>query len=377
MKLADNILKHVVNVPGWSTKRKIVVIESDDWGSIRMSSLQNREALIQKGFPFQNQVFNLYDSLESNEDLSQLFEVLTNHKDSTGRHPVFTAVSVVANPDFEKIKIDSFQNYHYELFTETLKRYPKHDKVFDLYKRGQQERLFYPVFHGREHLNVQRWMRALQSGNQSVRTTFEHGVTGVHLGINDEFLGDFQAAFDLDNPADLGYQADVLKDGLDLFEKTWNYKPTYFVCPNGPFNNSLCKTLADNDIKYLYGERIQNEPQGNGKFKKHIHYIGQKNKYNQVYLTRNAFFEPVNYLRYSNDSIDICLRNIELAFRWNKPATISTHRVNYIGFIDPYNQQRNLKLLDILLTKILERWPETEFMTSVELGQLIEKNEMQ
>lgn len=377
MKLTDNILKLVVNIPGWSTKRKIVVIESDDWGSIRMSSLQNREALIQKGFSFRNQVFNLYDSLESNDDLSALFDVLSHHKDSTGRHPVFTAVSVIANPDFDRIKKDSFQNYHCELFTETLKRYPKHDRVFDLYKQGLQERLFYPVFHGREHLNVQRWMRALQSGNLSVRTTFDHGVTGVHLGVNGEFLGDFQAAFDVDKPEDLSYQAEVLEDGLNLFEKTWNYKSAYFVCPNGPFNNSLCKTLADNQVKYIYGERIQNEPQGNGKFRKHIHYIGQKNKYNQVYLTRNAFFEPVNYLRYSNESIDICLRNIELAFRCNKPATISTHRVNYIGSIDSYNRRSNLKLLDLLLIKILERWPETEFITSVELGRLIEKNDRQ
>ena len=38
-------LKHrlsniIYNIPGWRTKRHIVVIESDDWGAIRMPSRQ-------------------------------------------------------------------------------------------------------------------------------------------------------------------------------------------------------------------------------------------------------------------------------------------------------------------------------------------------
>ena len=376
MSLKNNIFENLVNIPGWSTRRKIIVIESDDWGSIRMSSRKDRDELIRKGFSFDNQSFNQFDALESNDDLISLLDVLRKLKDSTGRHPVFTAVSVGANPDFEKIKKDSFQNYYYESFTETLKRYPKHDKVPDLYKSGIENGLFYPVFHGREHLNVQRWMRALQSGNKSVQTTFEHGVTGVHLGINNEFLGDFQAAFDLDTPNDLPYLKSVLNEGLDLFENIWNFKSSYFVSPNGPFNNSLEKVLNQKGVKYIYGERIQNEPLGNGKFKKHFHYIGLKNNLNQTYLTRNAFFEPVNFQKNSTDSVDNCLKSIELAFRWNKPATISTHRVNYIGFIDEINRQKNLKLLDLLLQKILIRWPEVEFMTSDELGNLIDNSRM-
>ena len=38
---------HASNIPGWRTKRKIVVIESDDWGSIRMPSLKVFETLNQ------------------------------------------------------------------------------------------------------------------------------------------------------------------------------------------------------------------------------------------------------------------------------------------------------------------------------------------
>jgi hypothetical protein len=373
--IKDRIMRSVVNIPGWSTKRKIVVIESDDWGSIRMSSKENREKLIKEGFSFEGQAFNLYDALESNEDLSMLYEVLSRHKDSTGRHPVFTAVSIVGNPDFEKIETSGFTNYYWEHFTETLKRYPEHDHVYELYKEGIENRLFYPIFHGREHLNAQRWLRALQCGNKSVRLAFEHGVTGVHLGINNEPLGDLQAAFDLEYPSDLPFMEMLIREGLDTFEKLWGFKAVYFVPTNGPFNNSLTKVLYDKKIRYLLAERHQKEPLGNGIYKTHFHYLGQQNKYKQLYLTRNVFFEPSNKQDYLREQpVEKCLLSIERAFRWGKPATISSHRVNYIGFIEEENRANSLRLLEDLLERIIKRWPEVEFMTSVELGDLIRKD---
>lgn len=375
MQIKDRLLRNVINIPGWSTKRKIVVIESDDWGSIRMSSKNDRDELTQAGFDFSNQPFNRYDALETNDDMTALYQVLKKHKDATGRHPVFTAVSIVANPDFEKIKAGNFQQYFYEPFTETLNRYPNSDKVIDLYKQGISERLFVPVFHGREHLNAQRWLRVLQSGNKSVLKTFQHGVTAVHIGPGKEFLGDFQAAFDLDVPEDVYYMKDVLSEGLDLFEKLWGYKSPYFVATNGPFNNSLEQVLAEKEVKYILGERFQREPLGNGNYKKHFHYIGMKNKYKQIYLTRNAMFEPaISAFGLSKNPVENCLKSIQRSFRWGKPATICTHRINYIGRIEEANRTKNLELLDALLASIVKLWPDVEFMTSVELGDLISKS---
>lgn len=374
MQFFSRLKSNLINIPGWSTKRKIIVFESDDWGSIRMSSKANRDSLIRKGFDFSNQPFNLYDALESNTDMEALFEVLMKHRDATGRPPVFTAVSLVANPDFDKIKASDFQQYHYEAFSETLKHYPDSEKVIDLYNQGISERLFVPIFHGREHLNTQRWLRALQSGNKAVLNTFDYGVTAVHIGPNNEFLGDFQAAFDLDVPADVHYMKDVITEGLDLFEKLWGYKSSYFVATNGPFNNSLEKVLYEKGVKYVLGQRIQNEPLGNGKYKTHLHYLGLKNKYNQIYLTRNAMFEPaINSFGLNMNSIDSCFKSIENSFRWKKPATICTHRINYVGRIEEKNRTENLALLDELLYLIIKRWPDVEFMTSTELGDIITK----
>jgi len=371
-KIKTELAKNISNIPGWRTKRHIVVIESDDWGSIRMSSLDNYKRMLAAGMREDRNHFNTNDGLESNNDLEELFDVLCHFKDSTGRPPVFTGVNVVANPVFDKIKASGYTQYYYEPFTETCKRYPNHEKVYNLIKEGQGKRLFVPIFHGREHLNVQRWLRTLQTGNKSTLLAFECEVTGIYNGINNEPIPDFQAAFDLDTTSDIKYQKDVITSGLDLFEQLYGRRAKYFVPTNGPFNNSLESTLSDAGIRYINTAKSQREPLGNGEYKKNSRYLGKKNHLGQIYLTRNCFFEPSSTESpASRDWVDTCLHEIEIAFRWHKPATISSHRVNYIGWLHPENRERSLTALKLLLSRIIAKWPDVEFMTSEELGDII------
>lgn len=363
---------HASNMPGWRTNRKIVVIESDDWGSIRMSSLEAFNNLLKAGMREDRNHYNTFDSLESNKDLECLFETLSKFKDKNGHHPVMTGVNVVANPNFEKIKENGFTQYVYEPYTETLKRYPAHDRVYELWKEGIEKRLFVPIFHGREHLNVQRWLRALRSGHRSTLLAFENCVTGIYNGIGGEKIPEFQAAFDIDTPEDLPYLKEVLITGLDLFKELYGYNSSYFVPTNGPFNNSLEKVLKEKGVRYINSGKIQKEPLGNGQFKKNIRFLGKKNELGQIYLTRNCFFEPSSMESPANtDWIGNCLKEIEIAFMWHKPATISTHRVNYVGFLHPENRERTLHKFEELLRTMLKKWPDIEFMTSMELGDLI------
>jgi hypothetical protein len=97
---------------GWRSKRKIVVFESDDWGSVRNKDLVSRNQLEVKGIDTESSSFNRYDSFESTEDLHKLYEVLTSVKDKNNRNAVFAPLVIVANPDFEKIFENNFQNIY-------------------------------------------------------------------------------------------------------------------------------------------------------------------------------------------------------------------------------------------------------------------------
>ena len=371
MSLLNKLRISVRNAIGYSTKRKIIVIESDDWGSIRMPSRQSFESITEKRLDSSGDSlrYNQYDTLADKNDVTQLFETLSSFRDVRGNHPVITALTIVANPDFDKIRDSEYNEYYYEPFTTTLERYYGYETPFPLWVEGIRNKVFLPQFHGREHLNVAVWMKALKQNDVEARIAFDHGLWGFNnkhpFGIT------YQAAFDLEYQNQLPLQVEIIKDGLRLFEQLFGYRASYFVPPNGPFNNQLEAVAASEGIRFLFAEKIQNEPLGEGKMKKRFHYPGQQNRLGQYYISRNCFFEQSEP---GKDWVDSCLNDISMAFCFHKPAVISSHRVNYIGALDQTNRTKGLQQLRALLAKIIRTWPDVEFMSSVDLGELMAKS---
>lgn len=363
-----DIRKNLSNALGWRTNRKIIVIESDDWGSVRTRSKSAYEQMVRLGLELNRSNFTRFDALESNMDIENLYEVLSKHKDTNGKHPVITPMCVVANPNFEKIEASGFTEYHFESFLETCKRYPQHDKVGELWQTGINERLFIPQLHGREHLNVAKWMRALQAGNEGLRLAFDHQSFGASW-YKGQRLPEYLAAFDPETPADILAYEKIIRDAGNLFHLICGYSPCHFIASNSPEPKSMEKTLKEIGVDYLTRYKFQRYPLGNNKFSRQFNWLGKRNKFDQIYLTRNAGFEPSD--RSKNNWVESCLKEIENAFLWKKPAIISSHRVNYLGYIDHKNAANGLKQLDNLLTRIIKQWPEVEFTTSAELGNLI------
>ena len=365
--LKSKLKGNISNVKGWKSKRKILVIESDDWGSIRMPSKEAYMNFVRQGFGVENSLYNRFDSLASTEDLQLMFETLTAFKDINNNSLKITANTVVANPDFDKIRSNDFQKYIYEPFTKTLKKYPKHSKVFELWKQGINDDIFIPQFHAREHLNVNLWMEALQSGDKTIRYTFDQKTT--YSGKSDY---SFMDAFDFEKESELESLKMILADGLQLFENIFGFKSKSFIAPCYIWHPELEKVLKDNGVAYIQGMREQLVPtEKHFEYDKISHKLGDKNNIDQIYLRRNVTFEPSSME--GMDWVNYAFAQIETAFSWGKPAIITSHRVNYIGYLDEKNRDRSLKLLRELITKVQKKWPEVEFMSSDELGDIIKE----
>ena len=288
------------------------------------------------------------------------------HEDKNGKNATFTAVSVVANPDFNKIRESDFSEYFYEPFTDTLKRYYGDNSSFLLWQEGIDLGIFMPQFHGREHLNVPVWMRNLGRNDVETRLAFDHGFWGFKRRSAE--TPRYQAAFDFVDATELDSHASVIIDGLELFKNIFGFGAQYFVPPNALINNSLNEVSAKAGIKLRSASMIQREAMGDGDYRNVYHYLGQKNKFGQRYITRNSVFEPSSK---EKDWADTCLNEIKNAFLWNKPAIISSHRVNYIGTLDKSNRDHGLQQLDILLKTIIKKWPDVEFLSTIQLGDLM------
>ena len=143
--LKHKLSHHLLNIPGWKTNRRIVVIHSDDWGSIRMPSRKIFSILTQKnGFSVDNP-YNRYDTLASADDLNALFNVLTSVTDKNGNPAVITANCLLANPDFQRIKESDYEKYFYENIDITFEKYGRTESLA-LWQQGLNTGIFFPQF---------------------------------------------------------------------------------------------------------------------------------------------------------------------------------------------------------------------------------------
>ena len=362
-----------INIPGWHTKRHIVTIESDDWGSIRMPSKEVYNQFLKEGIRVDNDPYCRYDSLATKEDLEILFDTLNSVKDKHGNPAVLTANTVVANPDFKKIQDSGFERYYYEPITTTMKNSPNHSRVFETWGEGMRNSVFHPQFHGREHLNVKKWLKVLRENTDDVtKRAFELDTFGLTSKVSPMIQGNYMGAFDSALPEDIKKYRLIIKEGLDLFERLFSYRSKSFIATTYTWHPNIELSLIENDIEYLQGLVSQHIPLDDGNvftYKKN-NFQGKRNSSGLVYLMRNCFFEP-SHFREKFDVVDECLSRIKTAFRWGKAAVISTHRLNFIGNIDLKNRDINVILLKKLLNNIVKRWPDVEFVTSDELGAII------
>ncbi|MBK9042495.1 MAG: hypothetical protein IPN97_04630 [Saprospiraceae bacterium] len=151
----------------------------------------------------------------------------------------------------------------------------------------------------------------------------------------------------------------------------FGFRSTTFIAPCYIWSDELNQTLFDHGVKAFQGSWYQFEPTISSQkmLAKRFHYIGQKNKLGQYYLARNVVFEPSEII--NEDWIKEVISKLDIAFRNKKPGIIQSHRLNFIGFIDPDNSKNNLEIFSSVLKSIVKKWPDVEFMSSDELVDVI------
>lgn len=360
----EYLKQNLSHIPGKRFNKKYIIIESDDWGSLRVGTKDALRNFKKHGL-FIDDPYIQKDSIASQDDLEKLFEVITSVKDCIGNHPVITANTNVANPDFQKIKETNFEEYHYELFTETIKRLGDRGDPLSLFKEGIEKGIFIPQYHGREHLNVKFWMDALKANHRDTRIAFDCGAFGLITDTPFSKKKHYLAAYDFANMEETVLHTLIIKDGIKIFNELFGYIPSSFISPQFIWHPLHEKALVETGIKVIQGQRKQIIPKVlNKKYLTEFRYIGKKTAFGQFYNVRNCVFEP--YLN-NIDWVNSCLRDIQLAFKWGKPAVISSHRVNYIGVLSPVNRDNSLMKLKELIYNIISKWPDAHFITTEQL----------
>ncbi|MEX0719966.1 MAG: hypothetical protein WD059_04805 [Balneolaceae bacterium] len=370
MKFIRKLQTYAKHIPGWSTKRKLVVIESDDWGSTRMPNKEIYDDLLFHGIRVDLNKFTKYDTLANNDDLEKLFEVLNSVKDKNDNPAIFCPFTNVTNADFTKIIKSDFEQYFFETFDETLQKYYG-DDVFKKWLSGLSEGYFVPQYHGREHFNVPLLMRVLSNKkNKEFYYAFKKGVIHIPLDIFvTNKVNSLAPTYYYDSLKDLEYLKKSLLEGVNIFNKLFNISSYSFNPPNGIFSLDLEESFKNTKVNNIVVNRSREEPIDNGKIatRNFLFKFGKYNSTGQIYYRRNVKFEPIQ----KSYSLDKTLFEIKAAFDTGKPAIISTHRINFVGSLDDSIRDRGLLELGKLLRILIEKYPDVEFINSIKLGQIM------
>lgn len=360
--------------PSYKTDRNILVIESDDWGTIRTSGLSSYKRLVSKGYPLNKNAYSMNDALERNQDLEGLLDVLSSVKNAQGQSPRITLNYITNNPDFEKIEESSFSKYYTLNSRDQRAEYADTDQLQNLYTEGIEKEIIKPQLHGREHLNVDRWLDGLKSKQSHLVDAFEEKMFSLCWQSPSVYPNEYMDALDFDSKQQMLNKRSLILEGADNFQKEWGFYSKSFIAPCYIWDSTVEETLKQKGVKYLQGRKIQLVPtESEGcRYKRRFHYTGQRNSLSQLYLVRNSFYEPTTYL--NMDQVQMAMNQIDFAFEYKTPAILSTHRVNYIGRIFETNRSRGLKGLKFLLEQVVDKYPEVEFMFSDELGELIQRS---
>jgi hypothetical protein len=365
MGIKNAFKKAIINLPGKRIKDKVIVFESDDWGMIRTSSKEAFNVLSKK-YPLQNCNYSKYDALERKVDVSDLLEVLNSNKSEADIYntPKFTLNYVTHNPDFDKIQSNGFSNYFRETNETTYHRYPNSSEVLNLVKDGILQGLFQPQYHATEHININNWLLDLSHGDEATQLAFSYRIANLHKENVSTCGKEHLDAF--------GYRAHekyealekTLEIGLNEFQRIFGYASTSLIAPCYFWNERLESAAIKLGVQVFQGGTVQKVPLKDGA--KYVrHFMGQKGGMGQRYFIRNCQFERVD--NPNINWVDSCLYDVNWAFQCNKPAIISTHRVNYIGRLNENNKTMGLEMLNTLLKKINKKWQGVLYMDSATL----------
>ena len=369
MGVKQHLFNHLKNIGGWRTDRKLVVLSVDDYGNLRIRNRNAVESLRKEGLAV-NQRFDCLDNLENAKDLSSLFEVLRSVRDRNGRPAVFTPYALPCNIDFEGMAANGYSEYVYEQLPVTYAKLTREDAEYegawDLWKNGIELGILAPQFHGREHFNLAIFNDLLAKGNKDLLTCLHNG-SYVTVPAHSNYGSGWTASFAYQAQAEIDAYPSIIESGIQAFNEVYGYLPVAFTPPAQHFPPQLDNRLRIWGFKAV-DRAFRQTRNFDGVSKKVTHKQGLQSD-GLVQIVRNVVFEPTDPRGF--DWVDYTFNQVEAAFRMGKPANISSHRVNFVGGIDESNRTKGLSALKGLLDKIVGKWPEVEFISSSQLGDII------
>lgn len=344
---------------GWRSENPVLVIESDDWGAEHIPS---RDILKKSPGLGENLSEYDFDGLESTEDIEELCATLRTYRNAKGNSAVITANFIMANPDYRQIQKNNFKKFIYKRIDDGFNHETDIATLWKSYRKAIDSGVFVPQFHGLLHFNVKNWMERLQNHDPDTINAFNLTMIG---GEQEDFgigIRGMEPAYHTTEDE----LHPLIEEGMKIFKVVFGFTSFTSIAPCYAWISPQTELLfTEFGIRAVQGKEFQYLPDGTME----PHYTGQYGPGGILYLTRNCILEPT----VGKTTADGCFEQIVFAFKNKLPAIICSHRINYTSRVDRRVRNLGLKILSDVLRKVVQYFPEVEFLSSEQLAKRILK----
>jgi len=340
--------------PPLSFGRPLLLFQSDDWGRVGVRDREGWKSLQANGIPLGESPYDFY-SLETAEDVLALGAVLKKHRDSVGRNPAIGMNFIMANIDFDFDRWPPSHENELPLvpLTSGLPSPWQRPQLFEAYRQGIQEGVFFAALHGLTHFCAKAVARALAADGergQLTRKMWRAQTPYIYwrmpwIGYEywDAELQPERRFLSLDD------QRSIILRAAEIYQALFTSAP-FSACAPGYRANADTSTAW-----FEAGVRVAQHGPG---------------KRNAPYLDGRGMLHTFRMIEMEPAIATCALQNLtadaERCFASGLPAVVSVHSINFHSSLRDFRTP-TLTLLDELLSALEKRWPNLLYVQDADL----------
>jgi hypothetical protein len=340
---------------GFSFSRPLILLQSDDWGRVGVRDREGYEQLRSSGIHLGENPYDYY-SLETAEDVMALRDLLKRHRDSTGRPACLVMNFLLANLDFQKIADTGFKDIHLKPLSQGLPGDWKRPGLFEAYRQGVADDVFYPALHGLTHFcrpAVERGLAPPGERNNLLHTLWKADTPYIYWRM--PWIG-----YEYSNPEkpqagflDAGTQDHLIAEAAREFQKFFATAPLSACAPGYRAN-------GDTHLAWSRcGVRVAQNGSG-GALPPHM------DEWEMLNLHRTIDIEPFE----RGLPLEKYVQLAERCFERGIPAIVSMHSINFHSSLKDFRGPA-LSALDEFLSALEAKHPDLLYAHDMNLYDLV------
>lgn len=321
---------------------KAVVLESDDWGLCAWAPDEQAFRIMADTPAWRTPPGRIYgrSTLESADDVARLAETLLEFRGADGVAPVWQANTVMASPDFARLRAPLFECETLPLvfFPDFPPRWQR-PGLWDQVQRAIEAGVWWPELHGLVHLPQSAWLRALRRGAADARRA--HGQECLVCAAVEA-----AAEYDPSEPAETRRRC--LELAVERFRQRLGRSPASLCPPDYRWDGQLEADAESLGITLLQGKAEQ----AGHPFPQLRHWL-YRYRWPDVhgrrfFLPPRIAFEPRGQSTNGRLGVGAAHSSVRAAWSRGQPAVVSSHRVNYAHLDAAWSEAGRSALRDLL-----------------------------